>query len=184
MLSALLIGGGVQVVPGTDIGGSFQHIPLCTQARQVGCVIAYNSFSKETPPSATSTFARAPAGKQVGCTEPSVLADRTGLTYQGSYVALHRVNAGFVQDGFDKLPTDITTPFIVYRDVFRGECKNVDGASYLEISSELPAGDKRPAPPYHSAAIEGALGLHLVDYNLELDDLIQSVRLQAQAAVN
>lgn len=30
--------------------------------------------------------------------------------------------------------------------------------------------------------IEGALGLHLVDYNLQLDDLIETVRLQAEAA--
>jgi hypothetical protein len=81
------------------------------------------------------------------------------------------------------LPAGITTPFVVYRDALRGECKNVDGFSYLEVSLQQPAGDKRPAPPYRYPAIEAALGLHLVDYNLEMDDLIETVRLQAAAAL-
>jgi len=184
LISALLIGGGVTVPSGAAVGGSFQNIPLCDKPAQVGCVIAYNSFSKETPPGASSTFGHAAAGgQQVACTEPAALAGRAGQRYAGSYVSLKRVNASFVQDGFDSLPKDIDTPFIVYRDVFRGACKVANGASYLEISLELPAGDPRPAPPYHSAAIEAALGLHLVDYNLELDDLIQTVRQQAEAAL-
>jgi pimeloyl-ACP methyl ester carboxylesterase len=183
LISALLVGGGVTVPAGTTVGGSFKNVPLCTQPKQAGCVIAYNSFSQETPPGATSTFARSSMpGMQVACTEPAALAGRSGQLYQGSYVALHRVNAGFVQDGFDKLPPDIQTPFIVYRNVFRGECKASDGASYLQISLQTPAGDMRPPPPYHSAAIETALGLHLVDYNLELDDLIDTVRQQAETA--
>jgi hypothetical protein len=184
MISALLIGGGVTVPENADVGATFQNIPLCTKPRQLGCVVAYNSFSKETPPSASSTFAHASAGQKVACTEPAALADRAGLRYQGSYVSLKRVNPSFVQDGFDKLPSDVTTRYILYRDVFRGACKNENGASYLEISLELGKDEQRPPPPYHSAAIEAALGLHLVDYNLELDDLIEMVRLQIEAARN
>jgi hypothetical protein len=183
MISALLIGGGVTVPVGANVGGTFQNVPLCTQPKQTGCVIAYNSYSQETPPGAMSTFARTMMpGMQVACTEPAALAGRAGQLYQGSYVGLHRVNASFVQDGFDKLPTDIQTPFIIYRNVFHGECKVSNGASYLEISLQQPPGDMRPAPPYHSALIEQALGLHLVDYNLELDDLIDTVSQQAAAA--
>jgi hypothetical protein len=183
LISALLIGGNVTVPASPDgaaVGGSFAQLPLCTAPRQQACVIAYNSYSKETPPSATATFAKAPAGQRVACTEPALLADRAGLAYQGSYIALHRVNASFVQDGFAALPTDIDTPFLVYRGVFHGACKQAEGASYLEISSDQAADDKRPPFPYHSGPIEAALGLHLVDYNLELDDLITAVRLQAE----
>jgi pimeloyl-ACP methyl ester carboxylesterase len=184
LISALLIGGGVTVPAGGLVGGSFQNVPLCNTPGQLGCVVAYNSFSRETPAGAMSTFGRStnPA-QEVACTEPAALAGRTGQRYAGSYVSLRRVNAGFVQDGFDRVPKDVDTPFLVYRDVFRGECKRSAGASYLEISLEQPAGDQRVPPPYHSAAIESALGLHLVDYNLELDDLIETVRLQATAAL-
>jgi pimeloyl-ACP methyl ester carboxylesterase len=184
LVSALLIGGGVAVPDDADVGGTFANIPLCKEAGQVGCVIAYNSFSKETPPSMGTTFARAPKdGQHNACTEPALLAGREGQRYQGSYVRLARVNATLAPDGVDKLPTDIETPFVLYRDVFRGECKNENGFSWLEVSLELPADDTRPPPPYHSQLIEGALGLHLMDYNLELDDLIEAVRLQGAQAL-
>lgn len=183
MLSALLIGGGVGVPDGEDVGGTFQNIPLCRQPGQLGCVIAYNSFSKEIPPTMGTTFARAPKdGQSNACTEPAQLAGREGQRYQGSYVRLARVNAALAPEGIDKLPSDIETPFVLYRDVFRGECKNENGFSWLEISLEFEAGDPRPPPPYRSTLIEKALGLHLMDYNLELDDLIEAVRLQIEAA--
>jgi pimeloyl-ACP methyl ester carboxylesterase len=181
MLSALLIGGSVAVPAGQTVGGTFKNIPLCTKAGETGCVISYVSYSKEVPPSATSTFGRAPAPGQVaGCTEPAALAGRAGQPYLGSYIRLQRVNPGFAADGMDKLPKDIATPFLLYRNVFRGTCKtNEAGFSWLEVSLDWPANDSRPLPPYHNARTEAALGLHVLDYNLELDDLIEAVRLQA-----
>jgi len=182
LLSALLIGGGVAVPTGAQVGGTFKNIPLCTQAGQTSCVITYMSYSKEVPPTAASLFGRAPAeGQQSGCTEPAALAGRQGQRYSGSYFRLMRINPGLSPDGFDALPKDVTTPYIAYRDVFRGVCQTTPTHSYLEISLETAAGDLRPAPPYHSMGIEAALGLHLADYALEMDDLIQAVRLQAAA---
>ena len=183
LISALLIGGGVAVPAGAPVGGTFKNIPLCTQARQTGCVVSYVSYSQETPPSPTSTFGKAPVeGQMLGCTEPAALAGRPGMRYMGSYVRMNRVNKTFDPMGIDKLPAGITTPFVIYRDVLRGTCKAPPGFSYLEISLEMAPGDMRPPPPYHFPTIEGTLGLHLMDYNLELDDLIEIVKLQAQAA--
>lgn len=184
LLSALLIGGSVAVPTGQDVGGTFKNIPLCTKPAQQGCVISYVSYSKEVPPTAASTFGRvAAAGQQAACTEPAALANRAGQRYLGSYVRLNRINPGFTADGFDKLPKDFETPFVIYRDAFRGACKTTTlGHSYLEISLETDADDKRPPPPYRNARTEAALGLHVMDYNLELDDLLEAVRLQAAAA--
>ncbi len=61
MISALLIGGSVSVPVGKAVGGSFQNIPLCTSAGETGCVIAYNSFSKDAPPPSNTLFGRAPS---------------------------------------------------------------------------------------------------------------------------
>jgi len=183
LISALLIGGGVAVPEGAAVGGVFKNIPLCTQAGQNGCVVSYMSYSAETPPGASSTFGKAPAaGQMAACTEPATLAGRAGMRYQGSYIRMNRVNRTLDPQGIDLLPAGITTPFVIYRDALRGQCKNQGGFSYLEISLEQSAGDVRPPPPYHFAGIEGSLGLHLMDYNLELDDLIAAVQLQAQAA--
>jgi pimeloyl-ACP methyl ester carboxylesterase len=182
LISALLIGGGVSVPDGKDVGGTFQNIPVCTKSAQTGCAITYVSFSKEVPPSATATFGRgAQPGQAPACTEPAALAGRAGKNYAGSYVALNLVNKTFVADGADKLPM-VTTPFIVYRDIFSGRCATQNGANYLEITSNQAPNEARPPFPYHFGGLEGALGLHLLDYALEMDDLIEAVRIQAAAA--
>jgi len=184
LISALLIGGSIGVPAGAAVGGTYQNIPLCTQPGQVGCVVSYVSYSKEVPPSAASTFGKAPvAGQIAACTEPASLAGRAGLTYAGSYIRMNRVNKTFDPQGIELLPPGIQTPFVVYRDALRGECKNSGEFSYLEISLQMKPGDLRPAPPYRFPAVEASLGLHIVDYNLELDDLIETVRLQAATAL-
>jgi pimeloyl-ACP methyl ester carboxylesterase len=180
MLSALLLGGGVSVPEGAAVGGTFKNIPTCQEPGQTGCVITYVSYSQEVPPSGTSTFGRATeSGQTIACTEPAALAGRAGKAYRGSYAARKHVNPGLAPDGIDMLPSDITTPYVVFREMLRGQCKNKDGYSYLEISLDKAKEDKRPAPPYRKPAIEAALGLHLVDYTVELDDLIAAVALQA-----
>src|SRR5262245_3414218 len=50
MVSAILLGATLTVPRGKDVGGSFQHIPLCRSAAQIGCVIAYSSFRSTSPP--------------------------------------------------------------------------------------------------------------------------------------
>lgn len=186
LLSALLIGGSIAVPEGKDIGGTFKNIPVCTKAGQVGCVIAYVSYTKEMPPSATvpSAFGRDPAPGQVAaCTDPAVLSGRMGRRYRGSYVMIKKTNPSLNEpDGLAAAAEGVKTPFLLYRDVFRGACKRAAPYNYLEISLELPEGDRRPAPPYRFPKIEAALGLHLLDYALEMDDLIDAVRLQIKAA--
>ncbi|HEX6245557.1 MAG TPA: DUF3089 domain-containing protein, partial [Polyangiales bacterium] len=134
LLSALLIGSTVALPEGANVGGTFKNIPVCTEAGQTGCVISYVSYSKEVPPGETSTFGRNPAsGQFAACTEPAALANRAGQRYRGSYVLLKRTNPSLLNpEGTDKLPTDIDTSFIVYRDVFQGTCKRTAMHSYLE----------------------------------------------------
>ena len=81
------------------------------------------------------------------------------------------------------LPDDLATPFAVYRDLFRGECVNADGASYLKITIEPASDTDTRVPPWRNSLVEGlGFGLHLVDYQIPLEDLIDVVAQQAQAA--
>jgi len=183
MISALLIGGNVTVPTGAVVGGSFQSVPLCTTPGQTGCVIAYNTFAKEAPPGDNAVFGKAPAGSETACTAPGPLANNPGR-FSGSYTPLDIYQPLFKPDlpadGTD--PTDITTPFALYRDFFRGACFEQNGAHYLEVSIDKTADDQRPTPKYRSAATEAiGFGLHVSDYNLALDDLLEAVKLQAAA---
>jgi hypothetical protein len=41
---------------GRNIGGAFKHIPLCQQASQTGCALAYASLRADVPPPADRLF--------------------------------------------------------------------------------------------------------------------------------
>ncbi len=88
MVSAILLGGNVQVPVDKAVGGTFTHIPTCGSATQTGCVIAYSSFG--SPPPANSLFGRAGRGvsvlsgqggarsQQVACVNPVTFTGKPG----------------------------------------------------------------------------------------------------------
>ncbi len=79
IVSAILMGTGLGVPKGADVGGDFKSLPLCHSARQLGCVIAYASFRDDSPPPANSRFGkpRNPGpGLVAACVNPANLAGR------------------------------------------------------------------------------------------------------------
>ena len=183
LISALLIGGSIQVPEGKDVGGTFKNIPLCTKPAQTGCVVAYNSFAETAPPPANSLFGKGTGpGLMNACTDPAVLAGNTG-NYQGSYFPVKFYDTIFAPDAPPTKVPDVATPFRLWRDLFRGTCKNENGFSYLEITTNQSSDDKRPVPPYRTTSSETlGFGMHIFDYAIEMDDLVDTVDQQAKAA--
>lgn len=183
MLSALLLGGSANVPAGQTVGGTFQNIPICTAQAETGCAIAYVSYASDSPPTATSIFGRdTPDGMHVACVNPAVLAGNTGR-FKGSYFRKNIANASFAPD--TPLPADLATPFALYRDLFKGACVERDGVSYLEITFEPASATDARTPPWRNTLVEGiGFGLHLVDYQIPLEDLIDVVQQQAATASN
>jgi hypothetical protein len=184
LISALLIGGSIQVPNGQNVGGTFKNIPICTKPAQVGCVVAYNSFAQTAPPPANTLFGRGTqAGWMNACTDPAVLAGNTG-NYQGSYTPIKFYDPIFAPDAPPNMPPMVSTPFRLERDLFHGTCKNENGLSYLEITPNQSSDDKRVVPPYRNTSSEGlGFGMHIYDYAIEMDDLIETVNQQAKAAL-
>ncbi len=60
LVSAIILGGNVQVPAGKSVGGSFAHVPACHAPGQTGCVIAYSSFPSQPP--SMSLFGKAGTG--------------------------------------------------------------------------------------------------------------------------
>ena len=181
MISALLLGGGLTVAAGQTLGGTFMNIPTCTSAGETGCVVAYSSFDVLSPPGSNTLFGIAPSGQQTDCTEPGALAGNAGGPYGGSYFPTHINNA--LLRPTDPTP-DAGTAFVLYRDAFQGQCVNQNGATYLQITDLVKPGDPRGMPPYRSTSAESlGFGLHLVDWNLPMQELIEIVTQQAAKAV-
>ena len=79
MVSALLLGATLAVPRGKDVGGAFQHVPLCRSASQTGCVITYASFRSTVPPPANTLFGKVGDPNMVAaCTNPAALGGGSG----------------------------------------------------------------------------------------------------------
>lgn len=181
MISAILLGGGATTIAGEHTGGTFVNIPECSSPGETGCVVAYSSFDVNSPPGANTLFGIAPSGQQTDCTEPGALAGNDAGVYGGSYFPTHIANALLAPS----TPTpDAGTAFVLYRNAFQGQCVDPNGVSYLQITDLVKPGDPRGEPPYTSvSAASLGFGLHLVDWNLPMQELIAIVSRQAANAV-
>ena len=171
LVSAVLLGGNVQVADGKNEGGSFQHLPLCTRDTSQACVIAYSTFPGTPPPYAY--FGRAglgvsfdlgapAAGQQVACVDPTALG--------GGKVAADSYFAGEASTASPK--------WVEYPGRYDVQCKTADGASWLDVQ---PAGGTSDHRPTVSETLGPLWGYHTVDVNLLLGNLVDVVGRQIAA---
>ena len=169
VVSAILLGGNV-------VAGEFDHFPPCRSATQLGCVIAYSTYD-ETPPE-DALFGRATGGRKVVCTNPARLAGG-GATVDTIYPSEPFAPDTLIATAIALLgvtqPT-AATPWVAVKDAYRAQCTRAGGASFLKLTPIGDAPDYKPSPT-------PAWGLHLVDGNAPLGDLVRVVRSQAAAYV-
>jgi DUF3089 family protein len=169
LVSAILLGGNATVAAGRDVGGDFQHIRTCHLKIQTGCLIAFSTFNR--PVTADSPFGHAPAGQQVVCTNPARLlggsAPLTSIIPTTPFAPGTTIAAATAAVGL-KLPA-VSTPW-VQTVSYRGACSEADNANVLQITPLPGAQTLNPVPT--------SWGLHLVDANIALGDLVRTVAVQ------
>jgi hypothetical protein len=175
LISALLLGGNVTVRKGRDVGGDFQHIRACHSTTQLECVVAYSTFNAPVP--ANSLFGRTKsAARRVLCTNPAALgggsAALDSIFPTQPFAPSNPLSIGIKLLGVT-LPTAPTTWIHVPRS-YRGGCVSAGGATALQISplSGAPTPKASPDPTW---------GLHLMDVNVALGNLVDLVRVQGAA---
>ena len=188
MVSAILLGMTLAVPRGRDVGGSFQHVPLCRTASQTGCVITYASFRSTIPPRADALFGRVADPNMVAaCTNPAALGGGSGALH--SYLST---------DGATIVGTTAPKPWVVPErsidtawvsvpGLLTAECRSNEHATYLEVTVHSDASDPRTDDIVGDVAAAGQVvaswGLHLVDVNLAMGNLVDIVGRQADAWV-
>jgi hypothetical protein len=185
MLSAILLGGAVEVPVGKAVGGSFKQTPLCTRAKQKGCVISYVSFRAEAPPPEKSWFGRAATpGMTVACTNPAAL--KGGSAKLDSYwftAAPPAPGAPAIAWSSQGAPP---TPFLRTEGLVSASCVNRGNVGYLAVTTNADPADARtdriPGDVYVMGKLQPGWGLHLADVNLALGDLVRIVGEQADSS--
>lgn len=186
LISAYLIGMNVLVPAGSTVGGDFRSTPLCESADQTGCVVSFVSFRETSPPPDGARFGRANrTGMAVACTNPAVpgSSDRAPLD---AYLSNRR--RGIAGDpapipwAGDK---PVTTPFVQVPGLLSGQCVDRDGAQYLAVRTNADPADARTDDVGGDLIAAGRIvpewGLHLIDVNLAIGDLIDLAERQATA---
>ncbi len=171
LVSAILLGGNVNVKKGSDRGGDFKRVRACRAARQTGCVIAFSAFNAPVPANALFGRATDPAN-QILCTNPGALAGgRARLTpiYPTKPFAPSAIGAAanLATSGLPKP----NTPWVTFPDAYTGRCSTADGASVLQLRAVSNIFTLTPIP-------DATWGVHLADANIALGNLTGLVRRQ------
>ncbi len=177
MVSAIILGGNVQVAANGASGGSFRHLSTCSSASQVGCVIAYSTFS--SPPPKTSYFGRPgqgvslqsgqrrSAGQRVACVNPVTFNSKVGVLTP-YFLAATAPTPGVA----------VSTPWVTFPNLYTAQCKSTGGATWLQINTLRSPNDPRATV---SPLLGPNWGLHQSDVNLALGDLVHDVGLEEAA---
>jgi Protein of unknown function (DUF3089) len=178
LVSAILLGGNVLVANPTHprrVGGSFQHVPACRSDTQLGCVMAFSTFDQ--PPPANALFGRtAIAGDHVLCTNPAALgggAAKVDPVFPSAPFAPGTLIAAGISLLKITQPT-ASTAWISEPGAYRAQCSSAGGANVLQITALDGARTAAPSP-------DATWGLHLLDANIELGNLISVVHSEANA---
>jgi hypothetical protein len=185
IVSALLLGTSLPVPKGKDVGGAFQKMPLCHSATQTGCVITYASFRSTVPPPADTRFAKAAdPTMQAACTNPAALGG--GSADLHSYLSTRGRNIAAQEPAPWVTPEKkIETPFVSVPGLISAQCVSNDHGSYLEVTVHGDPKDARVDEITGDVIANGKVqenwGLHLIDVNLAMGNLVDVVGQEAKA---
>jgi len=190
ILSVILAGYRLQVPVGKDVGGDFKSIPLCHSAGQLGCAINFASFRADSPPPADARLFGASTGPglQAACVNPTALGGGSGPLHAYLGSGTEPVIADGVQPGpWTHPPKPISTPFVAVPGLLSAECRNDGSHNYLAITIHPTTGGARTNTITGDVVIDGkplkAWGLHLIDLNLTMGNLLGIVREEGRAYV-
>jgi hypothetical protein len=187
LIAALLIGTTVGVPAGKDMGGTFQQLPLCRTNDQLGCVITYASFRSTSPPPAGALFGRSRDPNLVaGCTNPAALDGASADLH--SYLSAKGSGASSTAPApWTNANPTITTPFVSVPGLISAQCVSNENGSYLEVTVHGDAADARvddiTGDVVTNGAVQAGWGLHLIDMNLTMGNLLDQVKAKSAAFV-
>jgi Protein of unknown function (DUF3089) len=187
MLSAILLGTTIAVPKGKDVGGSFQHVPLCRSASQVGCVITFASFRSTIAPPANTLFGKVPDANMVAaCTNPAALGGGSGALHAYLDATGRTITSNAPAKPWVTPEQKIDTPWVSVPGLLTAKCSSNDNASgYLEVTVHGDANDPRVDDIVGDIGVGPNVlanwGLHLVDVNLTMGNLLDIVGQETKA---
>ena len=184
-VSAHLLGGAH--ISAGDKG--FETISGCADATEIGCIIAYNAFYDEAPPAADSWFGRTWHHPSWSITSwedlswenvvstPSLCVNPKTFTSDKAELTPYFPVTEEIEKAFD-----VTTSWVTYPGLLFGQCVNNGTFGYLSVEILARLADQRVT--HISSGFDPQSGLHDVDINIALGDLITAAKTQSVNYLN
>ena len=186
LVAAYILGATFPVAKGSDAGGALKNIPLCGKPGQIGCVVNFSAFRSTVPPPANTLFGRAADAAMSGsCTNPAALDTTTDAALHAYFLTSGRLIAMAGGPHAWVAGQKVDTPFVSLPGLITAKCASNEHATYLEVSVNGNPSDPRTDDiPGDLGAIGKPIpmwGLHLVDVNLVMGNLLTLVDRQTKA---
>jgi hypothetical protein len=184
IVSAILMGTTVNVPNGARTGGTFKSLAPCRSASDIGCIISFSTYRDTIPPPSGALFGRRAAGEDAVCTNPATFDDSPGelhsyLSSTGQTIGSQGKPEPWVAG------KAVETPWVSVPGLISARCRSNEFSTYLEITVKGDPADPRVDNITGDLGAPGrplaAWGLHLIDVNLAMGDVLHVVEQQAQA---
>ncbi len=175
LLLALPIGGHLEVKPGQTTGGTFQHLPICRSQDETACIVAFRSYRGDVPAEPFERDLPSP-GFETVCVNPADIEDNHRTLLRATTFPMW-AEAPDVLHGID----NIQTPYVSVPERYAGQClAQANGFRYLGITEvEAPNDRREPLFDLKDARLSGRMGMHVLDMQLPMGDLVELVRIRA-----
>ncbi len=186
LVSAIVLGASIMVPPGKDVGGTLKSIPLCRAETQVGCAITYVSFRDTNPPPDNARFGKSAGGLVAGCTNPANLKGGRGQPVP-YFLTTGFLNGsgGTTQPAWATPAPKVSTPFVKTPGLVSTECVTRGEFTYLAVhvngEPDDPRTDTLAGEIIRPTGPDWSWGLHLIDVDHSMGDLVRIVGKQAAA---
>ena len=185
LVAAYILGATFPVAKGKDVDGVLKSIPLCRKPGQIGCVVNFSAFRSTVLPPANTLFGKAAdAAQSASCTHPAALGGggaplHAYLFATGRQIAMAGANTAWVAG------RTVDTPFVSVPGLLTAKCATNEHATFLEITVHGDPADPRTDDIGGDLGIPGKpipmWGLHLIDVNLVMGDLLVLADQQTKA---
>jgi hypothetical protein len=169
-----------------DSSAAFPHIPACKSASQIGCAIVYSAFRSTVPPPDNTYFGKVTANDMVAaCMNPAALGGGSG-ELRAYYTSEGRTITGGPQTRTWVTPDrPVPTPWATLPGMLTAECKSQGNTTWLEVTVHASPTDARTkditGDVMSGGQVNAQWGLHTVDVNLAIGNLVEIVGKQAAA---
>ena len=186
LVSAILLGTTIAVPRGKDVGGAYQKIPVCRSASQTGCVISYASFRSTVPPPANTLFGKVAESDMVAvCTNPVTFGDTGGALHAYLSTTGRTITGTTALLPWASPDVKVDTPWVSVPGLLTARCATNEHATFLEVTVNGDPVDPRTDDIIGDLGTPGRplanWGLHLIDVNLAMGNLLDTVDRQAKA---